>query len=193
MKPGRRWAATQEMGRIALVSLATWTLAISAASRADGAAAGSAPAAAANPAAAATDAPARQPGPPSTRASRRRQGRQLTAAQGIDVNVRRLTRGLKLDGGQQEKLRQILTDQHRQIVALRSGNNSAAQDVTGTALAIYDQTKARIRAILNDEQKKKYSADVPRQGLAPSQADLKHWMDLQESKRREEQAAEPAK
>ena len=110
----------------------------------------------------------------------------LTAAQRIDAHVRRLARGLDLDAGQQEKLRQILVDQHRQMLLLHGGNAAASGDVAGTTLAIYDQTKTRIRAILNDEQKKKYIVDVPREDLAPAQADLQHWMDLQEARRRQD-------
>ena len=106
----------------------------------------------------------------------------MTVAQKIDENVRRLTRGLDLDAGQQQKLRQILLDQHRQIMALRQGNPAAQGDVAGTTMAIYDQSKARIRAMLTEEQRQKYSAEVPRSELAPAQADLQHWLDLQQGK-----------
>jgi hypothetical protein len=109
--------------------------------------------------------------------------RHLTVAQSIEESVRRLTRGLDLDPGQQARLRQILVDQRRQVLQLRS---SSAPDVAGTTLAIYGQTKARIRAMLNDEQRSKYSADVPRDTLAPAQADLQHWMKMQESKRQQD-------
>jgi len=107
-----------------------------------------------------------------------------TVAQGIDENVRRLTRGLDLTAEQQSKLREILWDRHRQITNLRSERLDAGADRVGLNVAIQDRTKARIRAILNEDQKKKYSTDVPRDMTAPAQADLKHWMDVQESKRR---------
>jgi len=169
---------------MALMSITTVTLAFSAACRADGGPGASDPAAAA--AAPAPDVTAMPPAPDSAtpRTSRHQPARHLTVAQSIDENVHRLARGLDLDPGQQENLRHILVDQHRQIMKLRGGNSAAPADVAGATLAIYDQSKARIRAILNDEQRKKYSADVPREGLAPAQADLQHWMDLQEAKRR---------
>jgi hypothetical protein len=107
-----------------------------------------------------------------------------TVDQGINESVRRLTRGLDLDPAQQAKLREILLDQHRQIVKLRKESPEPGTDQTGLNLAILDRTKARIRAMLSEEQKKKYSADVPRDTTGPAQADLQHWMDIQESKRR---------
>lgn len=192
MQVKRRRVLKPPVARKALVALLM--VAFSGTSRADGGAAfGSGGSRAAVPVASGASASPPAAAAVSPRSSRRRPARHLTVAQKIDEDVRRLTRGLKLDPGQQQKLRQILVEQHRQIVALRSGDSAASPDVAGTTLAIYGQTKARIRAMLNDEQKKKYSADVPRAGLAPAQADLKHWMDLQESKRRQEQAEGHAK
>jgi hypothetical protein len=178
---GRRWMS---MRRMALMAL---TLALSAACRAD----------AAGPAApeAATVAPASEadvkPGAPNADTPRARVHRPptyRTVGQGIDENVRRLTRGLDLNPEQQAKLRQILLDQHRQLMKLRNENSELAADRAGANLAILDKTKARIRAMLNEEQQKKYSTDVPRDQNAPAQADLQHWMELQESKRRQGEA-----
>ena len=166
------------------------TLVFSAASRADDSAAASDATAAIGPAAPAPDAsvaPTLDAATP--RVSHHRPIRRLTVAQSIEASVHRLARGLDLDPGQQARLRQILVDQYRQVLQLRSGNAPIPVDVTGTTLAIYDQTKARIRAMLNDEQKKKYSADVPREQTALAQADLQHWMELQESRRKQDDGA----
>lgn len=185
MKPGRGLISTHRMLCIALLCLTTPTLVFAAASRADNAVASSNATAATDLAAAAPEtsvAPAPDAATPSV--SHRRPVTRLTVAQRIDESVRRLSRGLNLDPGQQEKLRQILLDQHRQMMHLRMGGSEVSGDVTGTALAIYAQTKGRIRAMLNDEQKTKYSADVPSGTLAPAQADLQHWMQMQESSRK---------
>jgi len=115
--------------------------------------------------------------------------RQLTAAQSLDESVRRLARGLDLDQDQQAKLRQILVDQYRQIMKLRGGMAAAPASATETTLAIYGQTRARIRSMLNDEQRKKYPAEVPHEQTAPAQADLQHWMQLQESRRKQDDGA----
>lgn len=170
------------------MAVAVWVvLACSAACRADdptpaanpaGTAAAVVPAQAAAPAQSVPDAG-------STRQGRSQPNKVLTLAQRIEVNVRRLTKGLDLDSGQQEKLRQILMDQHLQIMALRKGNAPAGTDVAATSMAIYTHTKERIRALLNEDQLQKYSVEVPRDQLAPAHADLGHWMDLQDAKRRE--------
>ena len=189
--------ATDRIARIALTFLSMIALvAVAVPGRAEDAAAAVDPAVAAGPAVpAAADATAtlQAPDAGTPAVSHHRPARHLTAAQGIDESVRRLTRGLDLEPSQQESLRQILVDQHRRIMKLRSANSAVQADIAGTTLAIYEQTKGRIRAMLNDEQKKKYSADVPRSDLAPAQADLKHWMDLQESKRRLGQSDEDPK
>ncbi len=113
--------------------------------------------------------------------------RHLTPAQSMDESVHRLARGLDLDAGQQAQLRQILVDQRRQILQLRTGGAAVSGGITGAMLAIYDKTRARIRAMLNDEQKKKYPAAVPREQTAPAQADLQHWLQLQDSKRKQDE------
>jgi hypothetical protein len=107
-----------------------------------------------------------------------------TAQQGIDANVRRLAKGLDLDQKQQATLRQILTDQYLQMTNLRT-DSSPGMDRSGAMAAIVDRTKQRIRAMLNDEQKKKYSADVPREPTTPSRSDLEHWLDVRDANRKQ--------
>jgi hypothetical protein len=123
-----------------------------------------------------------------TSGQRRRHARlpnHRTLAQRLDENVRRLSRGLDLDADQQQTLRQILVEQHHRLSELRSGKFSPSMDVAGVTMGIYEQSRARIRAMLTDEQRQKYAADVPHDGLAPAQADLQHWLDLQASRRRQ--------
>jgi len=107
---------------------------------------------------------------------------------GIDETVRRFTRGLDLDATQQSKLREILWDEQRQVRKLRA-NPGAGVDWPSATATIVDQTKVRIRAMLNDEQKKKYSTDVPHELTAPAQGDVQHWMQLQDSKRQHDDEA----
>ncbi len=193
MKSAQQLVSTHPMSRIvlmslvSLVSLVAMVVGFSAACRADDAVAVTDSPASAVPAAPASDAavePSASAAATPT-ASRHRPATHLTLAQSIDENVRRLARGLDLDAGQQEKLRQILVEQHRQMLQLRSGGSALSGEFTGTTLAIYAQTRGRIRAMLNDEQKKKYSADVPRDTLAPAKADLQHWIEIQESSRKQ--------
>ena len=108
--------------------------------------------------------------------------------QGIEQTVQRMTRGLGLDTAQQTQLRKILWDEQQQARRLREHAGPDVAWASATA-AIVEQTKSRIRAILTGEQKNRYFQDVPRQDLAPAQADLQHYMQLQESKRQQSDAA----
>ncbi len=112
---------------------------------------------------------------------------RLGVAQAIDRNVNRLARSLDLDLAQKDALRQILLDQHRRLMGLRASSLVGRSDVTGTTLAIYDQTKTRIRALLSEEQKARYIAALPADARAPAQAELGRWLDLQNDGRRRQQ------
>jgi small-conductance mechanosensitive channel len=170
--------------------LAVATLALSAACRADDATPAIDPAA---PTPAATDAASQlQPAPEgatTARVYRHGPSRHLTAAQGIDEGVHRLARALDLDPGQQERLRQILVDQHRKIMQLRSGRTAASGDMTSAMLAIYEQSRTRIRSMLSEQQRLKYPAEVPQGQTAPAQADLQHWLKIQEDGRKQGSSA----
>lgn len=101
---------------------------------------------------------------------------------GIDETVRLLTRGLNLNATQQVKLREILWDEQKQARNLRRNPGPGVDWVSATATLV-DQTRTRIRALLDDDQRQKYAADVPHALTAPAQADLQHWIALQDSKR----------
>jgi hypothetical protein len=192
---GLRSVSMQWMATTAPVAVMALTLAMSAASGADDAfAAVATPEAGlvAPPAAAGPDAPApagnvkpETSNADNPKARVHRPPAHHTPGQGIDDSVRRLTRSLDLDSAQQAKLREILWDHHRQVMKLRNEDSTVAVDRTGATLALLDRTKARIRDILNEEQRKKYSVDVPRDQTAPAQADLQHWMQLQDSQRQQ--------
>jgi hypothetical protein len=184
---GRRSVSMQWMATTAPIAVMALTLAMSAASRADDASA-----AVATPEAVlvAPPAPAGNVKPETSnadipKARVHRPPAHHMPGQAIDESVRRLTRSLDLDSAQQAKLREILWDHHRQVMKLRNEDSTVAVDRAGATLALLDRTKARIRDILNEEQRKKYSVDVPRDQTAPAQADLQHWMQLQDSQRQQ--------
>ncbi len=120
----------------------------------------------------------------STARSRSHRPSHRTPAQVIDANVRRLAQGLRLDQEQQAKLREILVDQYAQLMKLRT-ESASATDRTGAMRAIVDRTRERIREMLNDEQKKQYATDVPREVTAATRADLEHWLDVRDAQRNE--------
>jgi hypothetical protein len=102
----------------------------------------------------------------------------LTAEQALNERVSRMTRALELNEAQQARLREILTNERQQIMKLRTDNPHPGAERVGPALAILDRTREEIRAMLNEEQKKKYPAVVPRDMTAPANADVDYWMRL---------------
>jgi hypothetical protein len=98
----------------------------------------------------------------------------LTAEQALNARVSRMTRALELNETQQAKLREVLTNERQQLMQLRTSGTERV----GPALAILDRTREEIRAMLNEEQKKKYPAVVPRDMTAPASADVDYWMGL---------------
>jgi hypothetical protein len=154
------------------------------------AAAGAGAQGSAPPAAASPDQPAASAAPDSTPAggvlrSRPHHAAHHTPAQVIDANVGRLAQGLKLDQEQQMKLREILGEQYAQLMKLRT-ESAPGTDRTGAMRAIVDRTRENIRAMLNDEQKKQYSAEVPREVTAATRADLEHWLQVRDAQRKED-------
>jgi len=153
-------------------------------------AAGAAAQGSASPAAANTDEPAANAAPDSAPAdgaakSRSHRPPHRSPTQVIDANVRRLAQGLNLDQEQQVKLREILVDQYAQLMKLRT-ESAPGTDRAGAIRASVDRTRERIRQMLNDEQKKQYSTEVPREVTAATRADLEHWLDVRDAQRRED-------
>jgi hypothetical protein len=73
----------------------------------------------------------------------------------IDEQVKGLAQNLNLNAEQQASLTRIL--EQRQLDSLRILRNSSASDRVGSLRALQLRAAAQIRAMLNDEQKKKYS------------------------------------
>ena len=136
----------------------------------------------------AADSPVNTDAPPSAATaprSRSHRAPHRTPAQVIDANVQRLARGLKLDQEQQANLREILVDQYAQMIKLRT-ESAPGTDRAGVIRAIVDRTRERIREMLNDDQKKQYTIDVPQEVTAATRADLEHWLDVRDAQRRED-------
>jgi hypothetical protein len=107
-----------------------------------------------------------------------RHPQRFTPEQVIDERVRRLATSLDLDETQQSRLREVLENERREIRKLRTNNPHPEADRVGPMLAILERTREEIRAMLNEEQRKKYPAPLPHGSTAPANADLDHWMKL---------------
>jgi hypothetical protein len=96
----------------------------------------------------------------------------------IDDRVRFLSKALGLDAKQQSELRKVLEAQREEIGKVWADEEAPAAYRIKATETISEQTADRIRALLNDEQKKKYNA--PRQRPAPGESarpDVEAWMD----------------
>lgn len=92
--------------------------------------------------------------------------------------MHRLSAALELDAQQQAQLRTILESERDQVLKLRTESGAMATDRVGALHAIVDHARDQIRAMLNDDQKKKFPNPVPQELTAPAQADTAHWLDL---------------
>jgi hypothetical protein len=99
---------------------------------------------------------------------------------GLDARVATLTRALSLDPKQQAGVRRALLDQSEQVKRIwRDGSASAADRITATR-SVSMHTADRIRALLNEDQRKRY--DPPAQadpGQAIRNTNVEEWMKRQ--------------
>jgi len=101
---------------------------------------------------------------------------------GVEDRVRAMAKVLDLDPKQQIQLRKLLEFQQETIKRVWADPSIPAADHVGATRAILDQTRDKIRAMLNDEQRKKYPArSTPRDPGAP-QPDVEYWMRLTQQK-----------
>jgi hypothetical protein len=129
--------------------------------------------------AAALDVPQSQQSPAAERAgNRRRHGPHRPFTGGVDATVQSMARTLDLDAAQQARLRQILQEEQRLILQVRSEHSGPQADRVGPVLAILDRTRDQVRAMLRENQQMKYQASVPRDHLAPANADVEHWLSV---------------
>src|SRR5262249_11795510 len=74
----------------------------------------------------------------------------------VDDQLKGLTDRLSLTADQQAKIKPILEDRSQQIQALMKDQSLSQEDRRSKSRAIQEATTAKIRDVLNDDQKKKY-------------------------------------
>jgi periplasmic protein CpxP/Spy len=80
------------------------------------------------------------------------QGRGMPS---VDDHVKLLTEKLDLTADQQAKIKTILEDQRQQMDAIRKDDSLSREDKMSKARALREASQAKVREILNDDQKKK--------------------------------------
>jgi hypothetical protein len=95
----------------------------------------------------------------------------------LDDRVKALAKALDLSETQQASVKKILEERQQETLRLRTDASIPASERIDRFRALQDQTVQRIRAVLNDEQKKRYDPLVVRQvGPAPDQRSVEDWI-----------------
>ena len=103
--------------------------------------------------------------------------RRRKRASPLDRRVMLLARELGLDATQQAQVKKVLEGQREQVARVWNDRSIPAARRVSATQAIGDRTADRIRALLNDEQRKKYIK--PRQRAAAvgtAGGDVESWM-----------------
>jgi hypothetical protein len=96
----------------------------------------------------------------------------------LEDRVRALTLGLELDAAQQAALRKVLLNQREQVMKVWSDPSPVPAAYRIAAVkAITDHTADQIRALLNEEQRKKYNPPRRPSQEAEPRPDVAAWMD----------------
>ena len=95
----------------------------------------------------------------------------------VDDHVRRLARNLDLDEAQQSAVRKILEERQEQTLRIRQDPTLPGNARIDQFRALQDNTVLRIRALLNEDQKKKYDPLASRRiQPAPDQRTVEDWL-----------------
>jgi hypothetical protein len=95
----------------------------------------------------------------------------------VDDRVKKLAKNLDLDEAQQSAVKNILEQRRQESLRLRLDPSIAPNSRIARFRVLQDKTVERIRAVLNEEQRKKYDPLVVR-GIspAPDQRSVEDWL-----------------
>jgi len=96
----------------------------------------------------------------------------------LDHRLRALAKALDLDTHQRDELREILEDQRQAVTKIWSDPALLSAERVPATRAVEERTAERIRAILNDGQKKLYNPPKP-QGTQTPPPNVEAWMERQ--------------
>ena len=95
----------------------------------------------------------------------------------IDDRVKAFARTLDLNQAQQAEVKTILQQRQQETLRIRMDSSISGATRIERFRALQDQTVERIRAVLNDDQKKKYNPLAVREiKPAPDQKSVEDWL-----------------
>ena len=94
----------------------------------------------------------------------------------IDARVSILTRNLDLNDVQQSAVKNILEQRQQETLRIRRDPSISGSDRIERFRALQDSTVERIRAVLNEEQKKKYDPLASRQIQSTPERSVEDWL-----------------
>ncbi len=105
-----------------------------------------------------------------------RQARRQYSRSSLDDRVSRFAKGLDLTEDQQSAVKKILEQQQQEILKIRSDPSLVGGAGIDRFRALQESTVDRIRAVLNEEQKKKYDPLAPRRVPQTPQTSVEDWL-----------------
>lgn len=95
----------------------------------------------------------------------------------LDDRVKAFANALDLTEPQQAAVKRILQQRQEETLRLRQDGSISGEERIGRLRALQDQTVLRIRAVLNDDQKKKYDPLAVRERTPPQdQKSIEDWL-----------------
>jgi hypothetical protein len=95
----------------------------------------------------------------------------------LDDRIKVLAKSLELNEAQQAAVKKILEQRQQETLRLRMDPSISGSTRIARFRALQDNTVERIRAVLNEEQKKKYDPlAVRRAQPAPDQRSVEDWL-----------------
>jgi hypothetical protein len=83
--------------------------------------------------------------------------------QGMQHRLQMLTKQLNLNSDQQSKVQAILQNQQTQFASMHQDTSLSQQDRRTKMMQLHETTNSQIRAVLNDDQQKKFDAMVQKE------------------------------
>lgn len=100
----------------------------------------------------------------------------------IDARVGILTRSLDLNDAQQSAVKNILEQRQQETLRIRHDPSISGSARIERFRALQDTTVERIRALLTDEQKKKYDPQASRQIQSKPERSVEDWLEATKPK-----------